>query len=159
MRFARRTFEDRSGEVRYMTPTGVLDRFDTIVGRFTSLTESVLRGGLGVVILLAGGHKLIAPAVWHAYLAPPFVNVWPTAILPLDPTFVLFGISEVVFGVLLLADWHTPTVASVTALSLAGVVVNLSLGVAFGDPYVDVLIRDLGLTLFAFGVALHTAPS
>lgn len=39
----------------------------------------------------------------------------------------------------------------VTALSLAGVVGNLGLGVALGEPYVDVLIRDIGLTLVAFG--------
>lgn len=142
-----------------MTLTRVLDRSDATVGRFTDLTENFLRGGLGVVILLAGGHKLFAPAVWHAYLAPPFVELWPTTILPLDPSFVLFGISEVVFGLLLLADWHTPTVASLTALSLAGVVVNLGVGVAFGNPYVDVLIRDIGLTLLAFGVALNAASS
>lgn len=142
-----------------MTLGSVLDRTDATVGRFTNRTESFLRGGLGVVILLAGGHKLIAPAVWHAYLAPPFMDVWPTTVLPLDPTFVLFGISEVLFGLLLLADWHTPTVAVLTALSLAGVVVNLGVGVAFGDPYVDVLIRDTGLALLAFGVALHAASS
>lgn len=142
-----------------MTPTSVLDRSDATVGRFATLTESVLRGGLGVVILLAGGHKLIAPAVWHAYLAPPFVDLWPAAMLPLDATFVLFGISEVLFGLLLLADWHAPTVAILTALSLAGVVVNLSVGVAFGESYVDVLIRDIGLTLLAFGVALNAASS
>lgn len=142
-----------------MSPTSLLDRSDATVGRFADLAGSVLRGGLGVVILLAGGHKLVAPAVWHAYLAPPFVDVWPTAMLPLDPTFVLFGISEVLFGLLLLADWHTPTVAILTALSLVGVVVNLGLGVLLGDPHVDVLIRDIGLTLLAFGVALNAASS
>ncbi|MFT4891824.1 MAG: hypothetical protein ACI9YT_002759 [Halobacteriales archaeon] len=59
------------------------------------------------------------------------------------------------FGLLLLADWHTPTVAALTALSLVGVVANLCVGVAVGGPYVDVLIRDLGLALLAFGVALE----
>jgi hypothetical protein len=74
-----------------------------------------------------------------------------------SPTFVLFGVSEVVFGLLLLADWHTPTIAALTALSLAGVVLNLFIGVLLGQPWVDVLVRDLGLTLLAFGVALHAA--
>lgn len=142
-----------------MTLPSVLDRTDATVARFATLTESALRGGLGTVILLAGGHKLVAPAAWHAYLAPPFASVWPTAILPLDPVFVLFGVSEVVFGLLLLADWHTPTVAVVTALSLVGVVGNLGLAVAVGEPYVDVLIRDLGVTLLAFGVGLQAASS
>jgi hypothetical protein len=70
---------------------------------------------------------------------------------------VLLGVIGVVFGLLLLADWHTPTVAALTALSLAGVVLNLGLGVLLGEPWVDVLVRDLGLTLLAFGVALHAA--
>lgn len=142
-----------------MSLTNVLNRSDAIVGRYTDLTESFLRGGLGVVILLAGSHKLVVPGVWHAYLAPPFVTVWPAGLLPLDSAFVLFGISEILFGLLLLIDWHTPTVAILTALSLAGVLVNLGLGIAFGEPYVDILIRDIGLTLLAFGVSLHAASS
>lgn len=142
-----------------MTTTDVLERFDAAVVRYASLADAVLRGGLGVTLLLAGGHKLVAPAVWHAYLAPPFADLWPAAVLPLDPTFVLFGASEVLFGLLLLADWHTPTVAVLTALSLLGVVVNLGVGVAFGEPHVDVLIRDLGLTLLALGVALNAGAS
>lgn len=137
-----------------MTSPGVLDRLDASVLRYDHLAGRILRDGLGVTILLAGAHKLVAPAAWHAYLAPPFAGVWPTGVLPLDPTFVAFGVSEVVFGVLLLADWHTPTVAALTAASLLGVVLNLGVGVAVGEPYADVLIRDVGLTVFAFGVAL-----
>lgn len=140
-----------------MAHTDVLDRTDALVSRFTRYTEPSLRGGLGVVVMLAGAHKLVAPAAWHAYLAGPLAAVWPTGLLPLDPTFVLFGVSEVLFGILLLADWHTPTVAAVTALSLGGVVVNLVIAVASGDPYWDVLIRDVGLTLFALGVAMLAA--
>jgi hypothetical protein len=48
-------------------------------------------------------------------------------------------------------------VAGLTALSLAGVVANLAVGVAVGEPVVDVLVRDVGLTVFAFGVALDAA--
>ncbi|QLG61704.1 DoxX family protein [Halorarum salinum] len=138
-----------------MPSADALDQFDAVVTRYDRLAGVLLRGGLGVTILLAGGHKLVAPAAWHAYLAPPFAALWPTGLLPLSPTFVLFGVSEVLFGLLLLADWHTPTVASVTALSLLGVVVNLCVGVAVGEPYVDVLVRDVGLTFLAFGVALN----
>jgi len=139
------------------TVTDLLDRFDAAVGRYAGYAGPALRGGLGVVILLAGAHKLVAPGAWHAYLAPLFADPWPTALLPLDPTFVLFGVSEVLFGLLLLADWHTPTVATLTALSLLGVVLNLVVGVAQGRPHADVLVRDVGLTLLAFGVALDAA--
>lgn len=142
-----------------MSATHVLERFDAAVSRYSDIAEICFRGGLGVTILLAGGHKLVAPAAWHAYLAPPFAALWPTTVLPLDPTFVLFGVSEVLFGVLLLADWHTPTVATVTGLSLVGVLLNLGVGVVFGEPYVDVLIRDVGLTLLAFGVAFSADTS
>jgi uncharacterized membrane protein YphA (DoxX/SURF4 family) len=141
-----------------MLSSAALDRFDALVADYARFAAVALRGGLGVTILLAGAHKLVAPAAWHAYLAPPVAARWPIGLLPLDPTFVLFGVSEVAFGLLLLADWHTPTVAALTGLSLLGVVVNLALGVALGDPYADVLIRDVGLTCLAFGVALRAAP-
>ncbi|MFB6361336.1 MAG: DoxX family membrane protein [Halobacteriales archaeon] len=134
-----------------------LARSDARIGRYARHAGLVLRVGLGVVILLAGLHKLVAPSSWHAYLAPPITATWPTSLLPLDPTFVAFGLSEVLFGGLLLADWHTPTVAVFTALSLLGVVVNLLLAVAVGEPFVDVLVRDLGLVALAIGVALEAA--
>lgn len=137
-----------------MDTSDALDRLDAAVGTYDHLAPRILRIALGGIILLAGAHKLVAPAVWHAYLAPPLLTLWPTAVVPLDPAFVAFGVSEVVFGLLILADWHTPTVAFVTALSLLGVVANLALGAAVGEPVVDVLIRDLGLTVFAFGTAL-----
>lgn len=136
-----------------------VDRTDRTVGRWHRFTGLVLRGGLGVTILAAGMHKLVAPAIWHAYLAPPFAALWPTGLIGLDAGFVLFGVSEVLFGLLLLADWHTPTIAMLTALSLLGVVVNLLVADAFGLVVWDVLIRDLGLTAFATAVALDAARS
>lgn len=138
----------------------IMDRLDAAVARYRRHRGMVLRGGLGVTIFLAGVDKLIEPAAWHAYLAPPLVAIWPTGSFPLTPTFALFGISEILFGVLLLADWHTPTVAAATAVSIGGVVINLAIGIAVGEPYVDVLIRDFGLMALAAGVALEaTAPA
>lgn len=137
-----------------MDATDALARLDATVADHDHLVAPLLRVGLGVTILLAGAHKLVAPAVWHAYLAPPFAALWPTAVVPLNPVFVAFGVSEVVVGLLLLADWHAPTVAFVTALSLLGVAANLGVGAVAGEPVVDVLVRDLGLTVLAFGAAL-----
>lgn len=142
-----------------MTDRSVLDRADAAVVRYQRLSQPILRVGLGLTILLAGVHKLIAPTAWHAYLAPPLAELWPTAIIGLDLLFVLFGVSEVLFGLLLLADWHTPTVAALTALSLVGVVVNLGIGVVWGEAVVDVFVRDLGLTALALGVALSAGCS
>ncbi len=142
-----------------MRTHSLVDRCDTTIAKYSHYAERVLRGGLGLAIFLAGLHKLFAPAAWHAYLAPAFAALWPTGLLSLDVSFILFGVSELLFGGLLLADWHTPTITSLTALSLAGVVLNLALGIAVGEPVTDILIRDLGLLLFAVGVALSAAST
>ena len=137
--------------------TAWLAASDRLVGSYAGATSRLLRWGLGFTIFLAGAHKLVAPAAWHAYLAPVLETAWPTGLVSLDLGFVLFGVSEVAFGLLLFADWHTPTVAGVTALSLAGVVANLLLAMGQGMAVGDVLVRDLGLTAFATAVALDAA--
>lgn len=136
----------------------LLGRSDALITRYHRTASPALRLGLGLTIFLAGGHKLVAPAAWHAYLAPPFATLWPTALLSLNVTFMLFGLSELLFGALILIDWHTPTIAAITGLSLLGVVANLGIGVALGEQVMDVLIRDLGLTVFAFSLAVHAGP-
>jgi hypothetical protein len=40
---------------------------------------------------------------------------------------------------------------------MLGVVLNLAVAMAQGDPFADVLVRDVGLTLYATGVALLEA--
>jgi hypothetical protein len=135
----------------------LLDDYHRAVGSYAHLARPLLRAGLGATILLAGAHKLVAPGAWHAYLAPAFVAAWPTGLAPLDPTFVLFGVSEVLVGGLLLADRYASLMAAVVAVSMVGVVANLAVGVAQGAPVVDVLIRDLGLALYATGVTLLAA--
>lgn len=134
-----------------------LDACDALVGRYAGKSSVLLRWGLGVTILLAGAHKFVAPAAWHAYLAPVLAAEWPAGVVSLDMLMVLFGVSEVLFAAALFADWHTPTVAAVTALSLYTTVGNLALAAAQGVPVADVLVRDLGLALFATGVALEAA--
>lgn len=140
-----------------MAPTDLLDGYRRGVGRFDHLARPLLRAGLGATILLAGAHKLVAPGEWHAYLAPLFASLWPTTVVPLDPAFVLFGVSEVVVGALLLADRYASLMAAVVAVSMLGVVVDLAVAVAQGQPFGDVLVRDVGLTLYATGVALAEA--
>lgn len=142
-----------------METTNLVDEYERAVGRRSHLARPLLRAGLGATILLAGAHKLVAPGAWHAYLAPLFASPWPTTLVPLDPTFVLFGVSEVVVGGLLLADRWTSLMAAVVAVSMLGVVINLSVAIVQGEPYGDVLVRDVGLTLYATGVALAEADA
>lgn len=140
-----------------MDTTALLEGYHRAVGRRSHLARALLRAGLGATILLAGAHKLVAPEAWHAYLAPLFASLWPTAQVPLDPAFVLFGVSEVLVGGLLLADRRASLMAALVAVSMLGVVCNLAIGVAQGEPHADVLVRDVGLTLYAAGVALAEA--
>lgn len=148
------TFKQRGTEADAMD---IVDDYDRAVGRYAHLARPLLRLGLGATIVLAGAHKLVAPGAWHAYLAPAFVAAWPTELAPLDPTFVLFGVSEVLVGGLLLADRYSSLMAAVVAVSMLGVVVNLAVALVQGEPFVDVLVRDLGLALYATGVALAEA--
>lgn len=140
-----------------MNVRGVLDAVDTRLSRYGPHAGRLLRIGLGVFLLLAGTHQFLNPAAWHTYLAPQIVSVWPTSLLPLDPVFSLFGATEVLVGLLVLADWHTPTLASLSGVYLLAVVANLALAVLAGEPFGDVMMRDIGLALFSFGTALETA--
>lgn len=126
---------------RYLSPH--TDRADD-VGRIT----------LGVVILLAGLHKLVAPGAWSVYAAPWFEAVWPLA---MDSTMVLFGVTEIPVGLALLADWYTTLAAVVVAVSMVGTVFDLATIALATGRFVDVLIRDLGLFGLAVVVALRSA--
>lgn len=115
---------------------------------------AILRVGLGLVILLEGAHKLVAPEVWAAYAAPWVLALWPA---PMVPTMLANGVIEVGFGLALVADRYTTLAATVVAVSIAFVVVNLAtIGAATG-AFVDVAIRDVGLVALAAGVALLSA--
>lgn len=114
----------------------------------------VLRVGLAALIFLAGAHKVVAPDVWGAYTAPLVESLWP---VDTNVTMVLFGLSEVAFGLVLFADLYTSVVAAVTALSILAVVADLALGAVQTGQHVDVLVRDLGLFVLAAGVAVQAA--
>lgn len=122
--------------------------------RYDAHADAVLRVGLGVVVLLAGLHKVVAPGPWGQYLAPPLAARWPVSV---DATMVAFGLSEVPFGLLLVADRYAALSAAVVAVSMLGVVANLALGALAGERVVDVLVRDAGLLVLATGVALRAA--
>lgn len=135
----------------------VLEAIDARISRAGTNATRFLRVGFGLTLLPAGTHQFLNPADWHRYLAPQIASMWPTGLLPLDPVFSLFGATEVLVGLLVLGDWHVPTLASLSGLYLLGVVANLALAILAGEPFGDVMMRDIGLALFAFGTALETA--
>lgn len=136
---------------------GVFDRTDALVAAYADRSATVFRAGLGASFLLSGGYKIVEPAVYEAYFAPVFASAWPAAVVPMDVLFLLAGIVEVAFGLLLLAAWHTPTVAAVTVAWLATASGNFVVAVAQGEPAADLLAMHVGLVALAAGVALDAA--
>lgn len=132
----------------------LLDGFERRLAVHGDLAPAALRVGLGVVILLAGLHKLVAPGAWAVYLAPAFAAVWPVSV---ESSMVVFGLTELPVGLALLADRYAALAAAVVAVSMLGVLVDLTVAVAQTGRYADVLVRDLAVTALAVGVALQSA--
>lgn len=130
----------------------VLTRTRASVGALDGAT--VARVGLGAMLLLAGVHKLVAPAAWAAY-----VVAWLEPLLVVTPvTFMLInGVLELGFGAALVADRFTTVASAVAAVSLAATTMYLLLvGLTQGGVFLDVMIRDVGLTALATAVLVQS---
>lgn len=114
---------------------------------------TVARSGLGLTILLAGIHKLLAPNAWTIYLIKP---VEPVLLVTPVQFMLLNGVLEIIFGLAIVGDrWTLPAVGVVT-VSLAGTAVYLAVVAMLTDGrFVDVLIRDVGLTALALTVLIQ----
>lgn len=122
-------------------------------------TTALARIGLGIMLVLAGVHKLLEPAAWAIY-----VTDWLAPWLVVSPRLfmVLNGPLEILFGGLLLTDRFVAPSAAVAAVSLPATVVYLAVVTVTDGLFVDVLIRDVGLTVLAWVVlldAVATAPT
>ena len=114
-------------------------------------TAALARWGLGAMLVLAGLHKLVAPKVWAAY-----VTDWLAPWLVVSPRLfmLLNGPPEILVGGLLLANRYVAPATAVAAVSLPATVLYLSLVAVTDGLFVDVLIRDVGLTALAWVVLL-----
>jgi hypothetical protein len=115
---------------------------------------TVARVGLGLTILLAGVHKLVAPGAWAGYVvtwAEPLVVVSPRTFMWLN------GPPEVLVGGLLLADRWTALAATVVAVSLAGTLAYLGLAALSGTVFATAMVRDVGLLGLAVSVLVASA--
>lgn len=131
----------------------VTDRTAEVLARGPA-ADDVSRVGLGVVILLAGLHKLVAPGEWGVYLAPLFADRWPVSV---RWTMVAFGLSELPFGAALVAGYYTTFAAAVVAVSMLGTLVDLGILWVQTGAGVDVAVRDLGILVLAAGVTIRSA--
>lgn len=119
-------------------------------------TAAIARIGLGLVILFAGIHKLVDPMAWAVYIGSIM-----EAVLPVSPVvFMLInGVLEPPFAIALLADRYTVYAAAFVTVSLAATTLYIAfLGLATGR-FVDILIRDLGLTALAATVTIQAAAA
>lgn len=127
-----------------------LNRYETFITERAEHAYTVLRWSIGILMFLAGFHKFFNADIWASYIAPWFTQL---SLLP-DTTFMLaLGGVELVLGLLLLADYRTVLTASLAAVSMLAVILNL----LTTGLFVDTLIRDVGLFGLALGVALLAA--
>jgi uncharacterized membrane protein YphA (DoxX/SURF4 family) len=114
-------------------------------------TAALARFGLGATLVLAGVHKLLAPEAWAAY-----VTDWVAPWLVVSPRLFMLanGPPEILVGVLVLADRYVAPAAAVAAVSLPATVAYLAVVAVTDGVFVDVLIRDVGLTALAWVVLL-----
>lgn len=111
------------------------------------------RVGLGLTILLAGVHKLVAPAAWTVYVAD-----WLAPWLLVSPIVFMLanGVIEVGFGAAILVNRFTWLAAGIAAVSLAATVGYLAIVAAVdGGRFLDVLVRDVGLAALAWSVTVE----
>jgi len=114
---------------------------------------TLARLSLGLMILAAGVHKLLAPGAWAVYVVD-----WLAPWLVVSPVvFVLVnGYLEVGFGLALLADRYTAFASLVAAVSLTATVGYLALVFATQGAFGDTLARDVGLAGLAWAVFVES---
>jgi hypothetical protein len=126
-----------------------------LLGSLEDAVDPLSRVGLGVVILLAGVHKLLDPAAWALYLVPPFDRL--VLVSPVE--FMLVnGVLEPPFALALVFDRYTTAAAAFVTVSLVVTVLYLAVAAVLTDgAFVDVLIRDVGLAALAATVTIRAA--
>ncbi|WP_435195273.1 DoxX family membrane protein [Natronomonas sp. EA1] len=138
-----------------MTPESVRARLrdrGQAYARHAPAPDTLARVSLGLMLLLAGFHKLLAPAAWALYVTDwlaPFLVVTPTQFMLIN------GYLEIAFGLALVVNRYTAFAAFVAAVSLTATVGYLALVVLLENGrYGDVLVRDVGLAGLAWAVLL-----
>jgi uncharacterized membrane protein YphA (DoxX/SURF4 family) len=116
-------------------------------------TATLARIGLGLMVLLAGVHKLLDPGAWALYVVE-----WLAPLLVVTPVefMLLNGWLEVAFGLALLVDRYTAVAAAVAAVSLTATCGYLAIVWATAGRFGDVLARDVGLAGLAWAVLVES---
>ncbi len=103
----------------------------------------LLRYGLSIVFLWFGLNQILSPTTWIAWL-PHWVQSIP---MSASLIIIINGTIEVLLGSLLALGFATRFVAFVLGIHLFGIALTVG--------YNDIGIRDFGLSLAVFSIALH----
>ncbi|WP_254829993.1 DoxX family membrane protein [Haloglomus salinum] len=115
-------------------------------------SATLARVGLGLMVLLAGVHKLLAPGAWAFYVVDwlePFIVLSPVDFMLLN------GWLELAFGLAIIVDRYTAFAAAVAAVSLTATVGYLGIVWVTAGRFGDVLARDVGLAALAWAVLVE----
>jgi uncharacterized membrane protein YphA (DoxX/SURF4 family) len=115
-------------------------------------SATLARVGLGLMVLLAGVHKLLSPGAWAFYVVDwlePFIVLSPVDFMLLN------GWLELGFGLAIIADRYTAFAAAVAAVSLTATVGYLGIVWVTASRFGDVLARDVGLAALAWAVLVE----
>lgn len=129
-----------------------LTRFADQLAERSPAPTTLARVGLGLMVFLAGVHKLVAPELWAGY-----VTNWLAPWLVVSPVVFMLvnGVLEVGFGIAIVADRFTVFGAGVAAVSLTATVGYLAVvAVLENGRFLDVLVRDVGLAALAWAVTV-----
>ncbi len=110
--------------------------------RYKEYCPVLVRIGLSIVFLWFGINQLLFTENFSGYV-PEFMKGF------FEPSFIIIsnGIFETIFGVLLLMGIFTRFVAFLLGLHLVGIIIGLG--------YNEIAVRDFGLMLAIFSVALN----
>lgn len=106
--------------------------------------DELMLYGLALVPLLAGVSKFYSPILWRGYHLE-ILNV-----IPVTELIILSGAVEVALAVALIIRRYSHLVAALTGFWLFAI----TLQVAYKGLW-TIALRDLGLAIFAFAVALN----
>jgi len=110
--------------------------------KYSIYAPALVRISLSLVFLWFGVNQLIDAETFIGYV-PDFLGDYASMVVFLN------GIFETFFGLLLIVGYYTRFVAAVLAFHL--------LSIATGLGYNDIAIRDYGLVLITFSIALGGA--
>ena len=113
------------------------------MNKIKNIAPAFLRIGLGLVIMWFGFQQLLHPDVWTGFL-PDFVKSFPisqTTFVYLNGWFEIFASSLLIMGVFI------RILSALMALHLLGIVISIG--------YDPIAMRDLGLTIALFAIAMN----